>query len=115
MKLCLFTDDNAASVEYPMTRSGDHWHIEVVGLRKSGALYGLRVSGQGGWETGYRWNDKVVLLDPYAPLVSGRRVFGVRDEVEQFKYVVRALLRLSLSLSLSLYSTLKQVSNSFVE
>ncbi len=26
-----------------------------------------------------------MLLDPYAPLISGRRCFGVRDEIEEFE------------------------------
>lgn len=32
-----------------------------------------------------RWYNDHTLLDPYAPLVSGRRKFGVRDEVEKFE------------------------------
>lgn len=32
-----------------------------------------------------RWDPSKVLLDPYAPLVNGRRVFGKRDAIEQFK------------------------------
>lgn len=45
----------------------------------------MRVDGQGGWDTGHRWDPKRVLLDPYAPLVSSRKVFGVRDIAEQYK------------------------------
>jgi isoamylase len=61
------------------------WHTEIKGCPHSGILYGVRVRGEGGWETGHRWDPKRVLLDPYAPLVSGRRVFGKRDEIEHFK------------------------------
>ena len=32
-----------------------------------------------------RWYNDDLLLDPYAPLISGRRHFGVRDEVEEFE------------------------------
>ncbi|GFH19985.1 Aamy domain-containing protein, partial [Haematococcus lacustris] len=47
--------------------------------------YGYKVAGDGGWETGLRWYPQRVLVDPYAPLLSGRRVFGQRDPVEQFR------------------------------
>lgn len=33
----------------------------------------------------YRWCNNDLLLDPYAPLISGRRRFGVRDEIEEFE------------------------------
>ena len=36
-----------------------------------------------------RWCPDDLLLDPYAPLISGRRKFGVRDEIEQFEQKVR--------------------------
>lgn len=61
------------------------WHVLVEGLPTSGALYAYKVQGEGEWETGGRWYPDHMLLDPYAPLVSGRRRFGVRDEVEQFE------------------------------
>ena len=32
-----------------------------------------------------RWDSSRVLLDPYAPLVSGRRRFGKRDAIENFQ------------------------------
>jgi len=47
-------------------------------------LYGVRVSGEGGWETLHRWDEGKIMMDPYAPLVHGRRVFGQRDEAERF-------------------------------
>jgi len=43
------------------------------------------VSGEGGWDTGLRWEPERVLLDPYAPYVSGRQEFAKRDDVEHFK------------------------------
>jgi isoamylase len=49
-------------------------------LPKKGVLYGYKVSGEGGWETGLRWSPDAVLLDPYAKLVEGRRFFGQRDD-----------------------------------
>ena len=44
-----------------------------------------QVSGEGGWDTGLRWEPERVLLDPYAPYVSGRQEFAKRDDVEHFK------------------------------
>lgn len=64
--------------------AGDVWHLEVD-CPRSGILYGVRVYGEGGWDIGHRWDPARVLLDPYAPLVSSRRVFGVRDDVEQYE------------------------------
>ena len=45
----------------------------------------LQVDGEGGWEQGHRWDASKLCIDPYAPLIEGRRRFGVRDEVEQFR------------------------------
>lgn len=43
------------------THSADGvWHMEVEGLPSSGVLYGFRVAGKGGWETGYRWDSSKV-------------------------------------------------------
>jgi hypothetical protein len=44
-----------------------------------------QVSGEGGWDQGLRWEPNRVLLDPYAPYVSGRREFAKRDAIEQFQ------------------------------
>ncbi len=38
-----------------------------------------------------RWYNEDMLLDPYAPLISGRRCFGVRDEIEEFEEKVCAI------------------------
>lgn len=56
----------------------------LQGLPTKEVLYGYKVSGDGGWETGHRWFPNTVLLDPYAPLVWGRQYFGQRDEREKF-------------------------------
>jgi hypothetical protein len=34
--------------------AGEVWHVAVEGLPSSNVYYALRVSGNGGWETGYR-------------------------------------------------------------
>lgn len=86
--------------------AGDVWHLEVKGCPKAEMLYGLRVFGEGGWETGHRWDPKRVLLDPYTPLISGRRRFGVREEREQYKKGVCAL---STSIAVLSCSLRKQV------
>lgn len=41
-----------------------------------GVRYGYRVDGPEGWEQGHRFDKSKVLLDPYAKLVEGRRIFG---------------------------------------
>ncbi|CAO2145440.1 unnamed protein product, partial [Urochloa humidicola] len=50
------------------------------GLLASGVLYGYRINGPQGWQQGYRFDDRVILLDPYAKLVSGRKYFGLEED-----------------------------------
>jgi isoamylase len=84
MKLCLFDKQNEPIAELGMHKSGDVFHVEAAGCPKNGVLYGIMVNGKGGWETGNRWDPEKVLLDPYTPLVSGRRKFGERDDIENY-------------------------------
>lgn len=63
-------------------RTGNTWHVLVEGLPLSGVLYGYRVDGPKGWEKGHRFDSSKVLLDPYAKLVEGRRVFA--DSSQKF-------------------------------
>lgn len=72
--------------------AGDVWHVALEGLPGSGVRYALRVSGDGGWEGGYRWDRTRLLLDPRAPLVAGRDVWGQRQDVEEFQLDVSARL-----------------------
>ncbi len=88
--LLLYTYENEFVGEVPLAqRTGDVWHVALAGLPKARVCYAYRVNGDGGWDTGLRWDPKRTLVDPYAPLISGRRVFGVRDDIEQFKGQVR--------------------------
>ncbi len=108
MRLCVAFESNPNVVrEFEMTRSeqpglGAVFHLLLHNVPQARAfaanlldphapnkgdnkvLYGVRVSGEGGWETLHRWDEAKIMLDPYAPLVSGRRVFGQRDRAEQF-------------------------------
>ncbi|XP_039145419.1 isoamylase 3, chloroplastic [Dioscorea cayenensis subsp. rotundata] len=68
-----------------VNKTGDIWHICVEGLPDSGVLYGYRVDGPREWDKGHRFDSSVVLLDPYAKLVVGRKFFGdATDKVSQF-------------------------------
>ncbi|KAI8113298.1 hypothetical protein M9435_003302 [Picochlorum sp. BPE23] len=60
------------------------WHGAVPDLPQKDILYGVKVSGDGGWETPFRWDSQRVLLDPWAPYVVGRSRFGMRDGFERF-------------------------------
>ncbi|KAK9829065.1 hypothetical protein WJX72_003715 [[Myrmecia] bisecta] len=86
--LVLFDASGKETQQIPLDpaahRTGDIWHVAVAGLPSSGVLYGYKVDGEGGWETGHRWYPDKVLIDPYAPLVKGRAKFGERDEFESF-------------------------------
>jgi hypothetical protein len=98
-------DGPASDVAIAMTRSGDAWHVHVDGLPRSGVRYGYRVAGAEGTgreSTGHRWRPDRVLLDPYAPLVAGRRAWAARDEAERFVEDVEFLFVWSSSSSLLL-------------
>ncbi|KAJ4761088.1 Glycogen debranching enzyme [Rhynchospora pubera] len=73
-------DSNSELVEIPLdpgkNRTEDIWHVCVEGLPQSGVLYGYRFDGPKEWERGHRYDSTVVLLDPYAKLVSGRNFYG---------------------------------------
>ncbi|XP_026434428.1 isoamylase 3, chloroplastic-like [Papaver somniferum] len=59
-----------------LNKTGDIWHICVEDLPQSGVLYGYRVDGPREWQQGHRFDNSIVLVDPYTKLVEGRRVFG---------------------------------------
>lgn len=61
------------------------WFLQVSARLSAFCCWPFRISGTGGWESGDRWDAKRILLDPYAPLVEGRKRFGVRDAEEDFK------------------------------
>lgn len=45
-------------------------------MPRHGILYGYRVDGPHDWHQGHRFDIKNILIDPYAKLIEGRRVFG---------------------------------------
>ena len=57
--LVLSDADSSNATEFALDpavhRTGGQWHCFVEGLPRSGVLYGYRVAGEGGWETGHRW------------------------------------------------------------
>jgi glycogen operon protein len=59
-------------------KTGDVWHIFVHGL-KPDILYGYRVHGPFAPKLGHRFNARTVVLDPYAPMVSGGSAWGQPD------------------------------------
>ncbi|THU47262.1 hypothetical protein C4D60_Mb09t13650 [Musa balbisiana] len=66
-------------------KTGDVWHICVEGLSRSGILYGYRIDGPQEREQGHGFDNSIVLLDPYAKLVFGRKWFGdVANKMSKF-------------------------------
>lgn len=59
-----------------INRTGDIWHICIEDLPRSGVLYGYRVDGPKDWQKGHRFDSSIVLIDPYAKFIEGRRFFG---------------------------------------
>jgi isoamylase len=56
-----------------MHRTGDHWHIQVLGLPRD-FRYGWRVDGPTSW--GHRFDPRLILLDPSCTAVSDGAVWG---------------------------------------
>lgn len=85
--LCLFlgpskgeSERREIALDPAKHKTGDRWHVCIENLPLSGVFYGYRVDGPQGWEEGHRFDKNLILLDPYAKLVEGRRVFGDATE-----------------------------------
>ncbi|KAL5558919.1 hypothetical protein UlMin_035130, partial [Ulmus minor] len=65
-----------------VNKTGDIWHICIKDFPRSNVNYGYRIDGPQGWHAGHRFDSSIVLIDPYAKLVEGRRYFG--DTSEKF-------------------------------
>ncbi|KAK6940195.1 Glycoside hydrolase, family 13, N-terminal [Dillenia turbinata] len=80
--LCLLLPNRAnnemmeVTLDPQVNKTGDIWHISIEDLPRSQVLYGYRINGPQGWNQGHRFDSSIVLLDPYAKLVEGRRIFG---------------------------------------
>ncbi|XP_057533480.1 isoamylase 3, chloroplastic isoform X2 [Amaranthus tricolor] len=59
-----------------VNRTGDVWHICIEDLPRSNVLYGYRIDGPKDWGQGHRFDSSIVLIDPYAKFIEGRRLFG---------------------------------------
>lgn len=54
-------------------------------LPRSDVLYAYRINGPQDWHQGHRYDYGNLLLDPYAKLIEGRRVFGdASNKVSKF-------------------------------
>ncbi|MDQ7025835.1 MAG: glycogen debranching protein GlgX [Anaerolineae bacterium] len=60
-------------------RIGNVWAMVVFGINYENLEYGYRMDGPYNPPQGHRFNPQKVLLDPYAKVISGRDVWGVRD------------------------------------
>lgn len=68
-----------------VNRTGDIWHIHLEDLPRSNVLYGYRMDGPSDWHQGHRFDSSVLLIDPYAKLLEGRRNFGdVSNKMSKF-------------------------------
>ncbi len=71
------------ALDSKLNRTGDHWHIQVMGLPANGFRYGWRVDGPTG--VGHRYDRTQVLLDPAAPLMSDGAVWGAACELDRHR------------------------------
>ncbi|MBA1159095.1 glycogen debranching protein GlgX [Microvirga sp. Marseille-Q2068] len=76
MTLLLYESANAPSpymnfdLEADHHRTGDVWHVRLHGDLR-GMLYALQADGPRGADQGHRFQPDQLLLDPYAPSISG--------------------------------------------
>ena len=80
--LCIFDEKDNETRLRLRQRTAFVWHGHVAGL-KPGTRYGFRVSGPYEPQNGLRFNEHIVLLDPYAKAVVGHEdwkkgAFGYR-------------------------------------
>ena len=76
VELCLFDASGAEQRRIPLReRTAFVWHVYVPGV-KAGTHYGYRVSGPYEPSQGLRFNENIVLLDPYARAVDGHEQWG---------------------------------------
>ena len=72
-------NDEKPSLSYKLdsekNRTGDVWHIFVQGLQNL-ALYTFRVAGPFEPSKGHRFDEKQILLDPYAKALTAESVFA---------------------------------------
>ncbi|KAL5065857.1 hypothetical protein RYX36_027594 [Vicia faba] len=59
-----------------LNKTGDVWHICIEDLPGSNVLYGYQIDGSQDWGKGHQFDRSIMLVDPYAKLVEGRRYFG---------------------------------------
>lgn len=87
VKLCLslpereaheYNDDGMIEVTLDplVNKTGDIWHINVEDIPRSNVLYGYQIGGPLDWNQGHRFDNSILLIDPYAKLLEGRRFFG---------------------------------------
>ena len=69
VELCIFGDDGQETRIPLRERTAFVWHVYLPGVRP-GTHYGYRVKGPYDPEKGLRFNEHVLLLDPYARAVS---------------------------------------------
>lgn len=72
----LYAEMVELTLDPQVNKTGDIWHICVEDLPRSNVLYGYRLDGPKNWDQGHRFDSSVVLVDPYAKLLEGRRIFG---------------------------------------
>nr|KAJ0186870.1 hypothetical protein LSAT_V11C900486430 [Lactuca sativa] len=68
-----------------VNKTGDIWHICVLELPLRNVVYGYKINGPQGFHEGHRFDNTVVLIDPYAKLIQGRKIFGdVKNKFSKF-------------------------------
>ncbi len=75
VELCLFDEEGTETRVPVRERTAFVWHVYVPGVQR-GTRYGYRVYGAYVPANGLRFNDHVVLLDPYAKAVEGPEDWG---------------------------------------
>lgn len=91
VSLAILDEEGASTLaEIPLhplrNRTGDHWHIEVVGLPEV-FCYGWRVDGPQGKR--HAFDPSKILLDPASTAVSGGATWGKKTPFERRSVFIR--------------------------
>ena len=87
--VCLFNSHEIEIASYPLeVRQGNMWSVFIKGV-KAGQLYGYRVFGDYQPENGLLFNDKNLLIDPYAKALNRvqHSFIQAQSDTDDFKTV----------------------------
>ena len=93
VELCLFDEYENEVARYALdVKQGHLWSIFIKGVQ-AGQFYGYRVFGENKPEAGYLFDDKNLLIDPYAKALNRvQHSFENPEEVSDGRHIVKSVV-----------------------